>query len=53
MGKPTPMDRESADRIGRAAWNDPISPTTQSGWDKRAQSAAERNEGDEEDEEDE
>ncbi len=49
MGKGgTPMDRESADRIGAAADRDPESPTSTSGFDDRADAAADRNEaGDE------
>ncbi|MCM3920267.1 hypothetical protein ND748_01000 [Frankia sp. AiPs1] len=50
MGKSTPMDRESADRISSsAAERDPDSPTAQSGFDERAQDAADRN--DQEDDE--
>ncbi|WP_161934730.1 hypothetical protein [Frankia sp. R43] len=45
MGKPTPMDREAADRISRTAWERPDSYTTRSGWDGRAQGAADKNEG--------
>ncbi len=48
MGKPTPMDREAADRISRAAWDNPDSPTAQSEFPDRAQDAADRNEGDDE-----
>ncbi len=47
MSKSTPMDHEAADRISEAAWRDPDSPTAQSGWDERAQDAADRNEDDE------
>jgi hypothetical protein len=46
MGKSTPMDREAADRISEAAWRDPCSDTAQSGFDVRAQEAADRNEQD-------
>ncbi|WP_280393803.1 hypothetical protein [Nocardia brasiliensis] len=45
MGK-EPMDRESADRISAAAERDPDSPTAQSGFDERAEAAADRNESD-------
>ncbi|MGH3752937.1 MAG: hypothetical protein ACRDRP_09610 [Pseudonocardiaceae bacterium] len=40
----TPMDHEAADRISAAAEADPESPTAQSGFDDRAQDAADRNE---------
>ncbi|MBF6137825.1 hypothetical protein IU501_33175 [Nocardia otitidiscaviarum] len=43
MGR-EPMDRDSADRIAAAAERDPGSPTAQSGFDDRAEAAAERNE---------
>ncbi|WP_198541311.1 hypothetical protein [Parafrankia soli] len=49
MGKPTPMDHESAGRISAAADRDPDSPTARSGFDERAQEAADRNEAAEED----
>jgi hypothetical protein len=39
----TPMDHESADRISAAAARDPESATAQSGFDDRAQDAADRN----------
>lgn len=42
----TPMDRESADRISDAAVRDPDSPTAVSGFDERAEAAADRNEPD-------
>lgn len=42
----TPMDREAADRIGAAADRDPDSPTARSGFDERADAAADRNEPD-------
>ncbi|ESZ99988.1 hypothetical protein ThrDRAFT_03692 [Frankia casuarinae] len=48
MGKSTPMDREAADRISEAALQDPCSDTAQSGFDVRAQEAADRNEQDDE-----
>ncbi|MFG1849575.1 hypothetical protein [Micromonospora carbonacea] len=44
MARSTPMDHESADRIGAAARRDPVSPTATSGFDERAQDAADRNE---------
>jgi hypothetical protein len=47
MPKSTPMDRESADRITRAAENDPESKTAQDGFPERASDAADRNERDE------
>jgi hypothetical protein len=50
MGKSTPMDHEAADRISEAAERDPDSPTAQSGFDERAQDAAERNDDREDDE---
>lgn len=37
------MDHESADRISAAAQRDPESLTAQSGFDDRAQAAADRN----------
>ncbi|MFH8989995.1 hypothetical protein [Streptomyces sp. NPDC017940] len=43
MGRETPMDREAADRIGAAAEQDPQSATAVSGFDERADAAAERN----------
>ncbi|MFI7121902.1 hypothetical protein [Amycolatopsis sp. NPDC049868] len=43
MGKETPMDQESAGRISAAADRDPSSPTATSGFDERAQAAADRN----------
>lgn len=43
-GSSTPMDRESADRIGEAAERDPDSATATSGFDERADAAADRNE---------
>jgi hypothetical protein len=49
--KETPMDREAADRIATAAERDPDSPTTQSGFDQRAEAAAQRNEPDDDEEE--
>ncbi|UJW36897.1 hypothetical protein L3Q67_45345 (plasmid) [Saccharothrix sp. AJ9571] len=39
----TPMDHDAADRISAAADRDPDSPTATSGFDDRAQHAAERN----------
>jgi len=38
-----PVDHEAADRIGAAADRDTDSPTAQSGFDERAQEAADRN----------
>jgi hypothetical protein len=46
MSTPTPMDREAADRISEAACRDPESDTARSGFDERAQDAADRNEED-------
>lgn len=46
MSKSSPMDRESADRIGAAAERDPDSETARSGFDERADAAASRNEDD-------
>jgi hypothetical protein len=43
MARSTPMDHESADRISAAAARDPDSPTATSGFDDRAQAAAEHN----------
>jgi hypothetical protein len=43
MARSEPMDRESADRISAAADREPDSPTAQSGFDDRAQEAADRN----------
>ena len=43
MAGSTPMDHESADRISAAAAADPDSDTAQSGFDDRAQDAADRN----------
>ena len=43
------MDHESADRISAAAGRDPDSPTATSGFDDRAQAAADRNSADDED----
>jgi hypothetical protein len=37
------MDHQAADRISAAADRDPDSPTAQSGFDDRAQEAADRN----------
>jgi hypothetical protein len=48
MGKSTPMDRKAADRTSEAAQRDPSSETAQSGFDVRAQDAADRNEDDDE-----
>ena len=44
MPKETPMDREAADRIAAAADRDQRSPTATSGFDERADAAAQRNE---------
>ncbi len=38
-----PMDHAAAGRIGAAADRDPQSPTAQSGFDERAEAAADRN----------
>lgn len=43
MGRSAPMDHAAADRIGAAAARDPQSPTAQSGFDGRAEAAADRN----------
>ena len=43
MGRSTPLTHAAADRIGAAADRDPQGPTTQSGFDDRAESAADRN----------
>lgn len=45
MGRSTPMDHEAADQISAAAERDPDSPTAESGFDDRAQDAADRNDG--------
>ena len=44
MSKETPMDRESADRIARAAEEDPESKTAKDDFPERAAQAADRNE---------
>jgi hypothetical protein len=44
MDNSTPMDHEAADRISDAAQSNPCSDTAQSGFDERAQDAADRNE---------
>ncbi|WP_201294727.1 MULTISPECIES: hypothetical protein [unclassified Nocardiopsis] len=44
MGKNTEMDKDAAARIQSAAARDPESDTAQSGFDSRAQSAADRRE---------
>lgn len=46
MSKETPMDREAADRIARAAEDDPESKTAKDEFPERAAQAAERNEQD-------
>jgi hypothetical protein len=46
MAKETPMDREAADRIARAAEADPESKTAQDDFPERAAQAADRNEQD-------
>ena len=51
MPKSTPMDHQSADRISAAAERDPESPTAESGFDDRAQDAADRNDEDDGDDE--
>jgi hypothetical protein len=43
MARPEPMDHQAADRISAAADRDPSSPTAASGFDDRAQQAADRN----------
>ena len=43
MARSQPMDHESADRISAAAERDPDSSTAISGFDERAQEAADRN----------
>lgn len=43
MGRHTPMSHAAADRIGAAAARDPQGPTAQSGFDDRAEAAADRN----------
>lgn len=48
MGKGSPMDRESADRIAAAAERDTQSDTATSRFDDRADAAASRNEQDDE-----
>ena len=45
----TPMDHEAANRISAAAQGDPGSPTAQSGFGERAEAAAARNDGDDDD----
>lgn len=40
---PAPMDHDAAARISEAAGRDPESPTAQSGFDERAEAAADRN----------
>jgi hypothetical protein len=44
MAGPTPMDHEAADRISAAAAASPDCDTARSGFDDRAQDAADRNE---------
>ncbi|MFV2198205.1 hypothetical protein [Nocardiopsis sp. LOL_012] len=51
MGRHTEMDKDAAARIQSVADRDPQSDTAQSGFDTRAQSAADRH-ADEQDEED-
>lgn len=43
MPRSTPMDHDAADRISAAADKDPDSPTAVSGFDDRAQDAADQN----------
>ena len=50
MGKHTEMDKDAAARIQSAAAKDPESDSAQSGFDSRAQSAADRREDDQEQE---
>lgn len=49
MVDPTPMDHEAADRISATAHTNPDSDTATSGFDHRAQDAADRNDPDDED----
>ena len=49
MAKDTPMDREAADRIARAAEADPDSKTAKDDFPERAAQAADRNELDDSD----
>lgn len=46
------MDHEAADRISAAADRDADSPTAQSGFDDRAQQAADRNDPDDDPDDD-
>lgn len=46
MAKETPMDREAADRIARAAADNPESKTAKDDFPERAAHAADRNEQD-------
>lgn len=43
MGRSTPMDHAAAERIGAAANDNPQSATALSGFDGRAEAAANRN----------
>lgn len=46
MPRSTPMDHEAADRVNAAADRDPSSATAVSGFDDRAEAAADRHEPD-------
>ncbi|MBX9386935.1 hypothetical protein ACFPZ0_00635 [Streptomonospora nanhaiensis] len=52
MGKHTDMDKEAAARIQSAGAKDPDSDTARSGFDERAQSAADRRENEDDEDED-
>lgn len=43
MGRSTPMDHDASDRISAAAGRDPENPAAITGFDERAEAAAERN----------
>jgi hypothetical protein len=43
MGRPTTMNHAAASRISAAAVGNPVSATAQSGFDVRAEAAADRN----------
>jgi hypothetical protein len=49
MGKHTPMDKQAAARIQSAAARHPDSATAREGWDRQAQSLADRREHDQHD----
>lgn len=48
MPRSIPMDHQAAERISAAAGRDPASATATSGFDDRAQAAADRNDPDDE-----